>query len=574
MILLTDRCTEYAKTIVNGDIVAGHLQILACKRHLKDLERQNTAEFNYHYDVEKSNRIINFLETLKLAEGSGDRKLHLAEFQCFLVGSLFGWLNEDGFRRFRNSYIEMARQQGKSLINGGCATYIGNFSGYNYGQLYFAATKQDQAKIVFKEIVKFCEADDNLAELFEIKDYKSEIICKLTNSVMKALSKDTKKIDGFRPLFASVDEYHAHDDDQMYKLLEGGTGNLDETLISIITTAGFNLNSPCKSEHDYCENILMGAVKDETYFTCIFNMDKEDDIWDSKNWIKANPLSCRTEKGIKRLESIAQKAKEKGGSDLRDFLTKRLNTWVQQTDNQFIDVEAFIECGCDDTLEEFRGRECTVGLDLSSGGDLTTLSLEFDISDDEYYIYSHSFMPRGRLAEHIKTDKAHYDIWEKEKLITVTGGMADFKNDYKFIIKHLAELRDTYDLKFKGIAIDPHNADGILSDLESFGCPVITITQSCKNLNDATCDVQLTVKSRKLRYDKKNSLLIWSFTNAITVPNSFGEIKVDKESNKKRIDPVDACIDARCFVLSQKGKAQIDYESEMQKYLQTMGWDK
>jgi len=302
VITLTDRCTDYAKAVVKGDIVAGELTILACKRHLKDLDRQNTEGFAYYYDIEKATRIIDFAETLKLAEGSGDRTLHLAEFQCFLLGSLFGWLNADGFRRFRASYIEMGRQQGKSIINGINSTYIGNFCGYNYGQIYFTATKQDQAKIVFNEVVKFCEADKNLGELFEIKDYKSEITCKITNSKMRALSKDTKKIDGFRPLFASVDEYHAHDDNQMYKLLEGGTGNLDETLISIITTAGFNLNSPCYEMRRYCENILKGATINETQFACIFTMDKSDDIWDSANWIKSNPLTGGTKKGIENLK--------------------------------------------------------------------------------------------------------------------------------------------------------------------------------------------------------------------------------------------------------------------------------
>ena len=193
---LIDRCTKYATDVVNGDIVAGELTILACKRHLKDLERQNTVDFNYYFDLNKANNVLEFAEMLKLAEGDGKRTLHLADFQCFLIGSLFGWVNDKGFRRFRASYIEMARQQGKSLLNGVCPTYIGNFCGYNYGQIYFAATKQEQAKIVYKEVMKFCEADPLLAELFEIKEYKSEIYCKLTHTLMRALSKDTKSIDG------------------------------------------------------------------------------------------------------------------------------------------------------------------------------------------------------------------------------------------------------------------------------------------------------------------------------------------------------------------------------------------
>ena len=228
--------------------------------------------------------------------------------------------------------------------------------------------------------------------------------------------------------------------------------------------------------------------------------------------------------------------------------------------------------------------ECWVGLDLSSGGDLTTYSLEFSeeyISElgeakEKCYFYSHSFMPRGRLQEHIETDLAPYDLWETMELITVTGGANDYKNDYKFIIKDLKRIKEEYDITFLGIGIDPHNADGILAELENFGCPVVIIVQSCKSLNDATTDIQLLVKSEDLEYNEKNELLTWSFLNAKVVRNSFDEIKVDKKPGKrfKRIDPVDACIDAHACKLKNKTKEVVDVENELDKYLEIMGWKK
>jgi phage terminase large subunit-like protein len=273
-----------------------------------------------------------------------------------------------------------------------------------------------------------------------------------------------------------------------------------------------------------------------------------------------------------------------GGSDLRDFLTKSLNMWVQNTDDQFIHAEKWQKCGSKRTLEDMRGRSCWVGLDLSSGGDLTTYSLEFpeeyttDTGDkkEKYYFYSQSFMPRGRLQEHIETDLAPYDLWEQMELITVTGGAGDFKNDYKFIIKDLKRIKEEYGLTFLGIGIDPHNADGILSDLEEFGCPVVIIVQSCKSLNDATVDIQLLVKSEDLEYNDNNELLTWSFLNAKIVRNSFDEIKVDKKpgQNFKRIDPVDACINAHTCMLKNRTVEVVDVESELDKYLRAMGWKK
>jgi len=252
-----------------------------------------------------------------------------------------------------------------------------------------------------------------------------------------------------------------------------------------------------------------------------------------------------------------------------------MNMWFQKADNQYLDIEAFKKCASKKTLNDFRGQKCYVGLDLSSGGDLTTLGLEFPFTDmgrDKYYFCSHSFMPRARLEEHIRTDLAPYDIWEQEELLTVTGGKMDFKNDYKFITKHLIELRDEFELEYLGVGYDPHNADGFLADLEELGCPLTMITQSARFLNDATVDFQLLTRNGDIEYNEDNGLFIWSMINAKTVGNSFGEIKVDKEPNArtKRIDPVDAAIDSH--VLSMKLDTGIDIENEMQKYLERMGW--
>lgn len=572
---MADRCTAYAQMVVDGKSPrrVGELEVLACKRHLEDLERQNTPEFPYYYDEDKAKEVIDFAEKLIIAEGDEPKPVKLHGFQDFIFGSLYGWRNSKGFRRFRLSYIEMARQNGKSFCNGINASYIGNFSGYNYGQLYLVATKQDQAKIVFDEVVKFINSDEDLGELFTVKDYKSEIECKLTNSKIRALSRDTKKIDGFRPLFGSVDEYHAHESNQMYKLLEGGTGSLDETLISIITTAGFNLNSPCYEMRRVAEQILRRSFYKETQFVAIYTMDKNDDIWEPLNWQKANPLTCCTQDGIDRMRDIAETAKMAGGHELRDFMTKRLNIWVQSADNQYVDVDKFLACGSDRKLDYFAGRECYAGLDLSSGGDLTTLALEIPFIEDgrqKYYLWSHSFMPRARLQEHIKSDLAPYDIWEKEKLITVTGGVSDYKNDYLFIVKTLEEIITKYDLKLKAIGYDSHNADGFLSSLDIFGCPLVEIKQSARFLNDATTDLQLLVKQGDVEYDKANGLFIWSFVNAKITANSFGEIKVDKEPGQrcKRIDPVDAAIDAH--LIAMKPTVQIDLDDSIGKFMDLM----
>ena len=571
---MTDYVTEHAQRVVDGEPGHGQLHIFACKRHLSNLARQGTNDFPYIWCPEKSFEVIDYAATLTIAEGTMPKPVKLIDTQKFDIGCTFGWYKTNGYRRFRRRYKSVARQNGKSFENGIMGTYVAGFGGYNYGKLFTAATKKRQSRIAWEEMQKFIKADGDLECLFQIKDYKSLIEAVETHCTIEALSRESGLDDGFRSIFCSVDEIHQHRDNKIYKALYNGTRALPETLISMITTRGDKLNSFCKEMDDYCISILNGTATAEDFFVDIYALDEGDDPMNEENWVKANPYLCTTANGMEILRTDARTARDMGGSELRDFLVKSLNMWVANTDNQFIVPENWKKCGTNKTLEDFRGCSCFVGLDLSSGGDLTTLALEFD-DFEKFYLYSHSFMPRGRIEEHIETDLAPYDLWEREGLITVTGGAGEFKNDYKFIINHLKELKERYELTFLGIGVDPHNFDGIRADLEDFGCPVIVITQSCRGLNDATVDMQLLIKSGKIEYDESNELLTWSFINAALVRNSFDEIKVDKKDHQrfKRIDPVDACMDAHAARMKCAAEVDVDIEDEMQKYLSDMGWN-
>lgn len=576
-----DRATQYAEKVAIGDVPCGKLHKLACQRHLKDLEKQGTKDFPYIWKPEKSENILNFAEMLTIAEGSEPKSVKLFGSQCFDLGVPMGWVKPDGYRRFRRSYESLGRQNGKTFKNGIRGTYFAYATGYKYGKLFTAATKKRQARLAWEEMMKFIKSDKDLSELFKIQEYKSLITCLLTNCTIEALSKEGGLDDGFRAIYCSVDEIHQHKDNKIYKALYNGTRSLPETLVSMITTRGFDLNSFCYEMDSYAQKVLAGTATANDFFIDIYSIDKGDDFFNENVWVKANPVllapnNPNLEGNLETFRESAETAKDMGGSELADFVVKSLNYWYRNQDNEFVNAEAFAECACDLTLDDFQNCSCNVGLDFSSGGDLTTYSLEFRMENDSFYIYSHSYMPRGRFEEHIKTDTAPYDVWEKAGLITVTGSTSDFKNDYKFIISELTELKKEYNLKFENIAIDPHNADGILADLEAFGCPVHTINQSISNLNDTTCDIQILVKSHKFHYNRHNELLIWSFLNAVTVSNAVGEIKVDKEGNKrkKRIDPVDATVDAHYIVVKNKTDTKVDVNNEIEIFLKMMGGDK
>ena len=575
---MTDRVTDYARSVVAGQVVCGELHRLACRRHLKDLERQRSEDFPYYWDPEAAERILTYAETLTIAEGIEPRPVELIPSQVFDLGCTFGWKKTtNGCRRFRRRYKSVARQNGKTFENGIMGPYIAGFSGYQHGKLFTVATKQRQARLAWEEMAKFIRVDADLKELFDIKDYKNLIEALNTGCTIEALSKEAGLDDGFRSIFCSVDEIHQHPNNKVYKALYNGTRSLPETLISMITTRGDKLNSFCYEMDSYAINVLRGLSTAEDFFIDIYCLDPDDDIWDERNWIKANPFLCLDEERMNTLRQDAQTARDMGGMELADFLTKSLNMWVKNTDTQYVDPEAWRACGSDRTLADIVAagyRDCYVGLDLSSGGDLTTLALEFPLGG-KYYLHSHSFMPRGRFEEHQETDLAPYQTWEQAGLITVTGGETDYMNDYSFIISYLRELRERYDLNFLGIGVDPHNAAGIMQDLEGFGCPVVTITQSARNLNDATVAMQLLIKSGQVEYDRANELLTWSMVNAAIVRNSFGEIKIDKKPGArfKRIDPADAVIDSHALQLILSGAAgPVDLNKGVEEYLKAMGW--
>ena len=334
---MTDRCTQYALDVVAGVIIAGEYVRLACQRHLDDLEKAKAAPYKYYFDVEKSEEIINFAEELTIAEGDEQENVTAYPFQCFILGSLNGWrTKEKGHRRFRTSYVQLGRQNGKSFINGILACYYGNFDGYKYGKIFCTATKQDQANIVFDEIVKFINSDEDLSEWFKVHEHNHTIDCLCTHSEIKALSGDTKSLDGHRAYLGIVDEYHAHKTNQMYKLLEGGIKKLKSALISVITTAGFDLKSPCYKLYEYCCNLLKGVFENDSQFVYIAQLDTADDLYKKENWIKANPILEYDEDALENLVPVANTARDMGGEDLRDFLVKQLNMWMQWSNALYI----------------------------------------------------------------------------------------------------------------------------------------------------------------------------------------------------------------------------------------------
>lgn len=545
-----DRTTEYARLVLSGKRICGRSERLAAERHINDMKDKSSE---WIFDVKEAERHIDIANTLTIGEGEA-HALRTRGFQNFIIGSLFGWRRKrSDIRRFREAYVQVGRQNGKSFLAGALANDFATFGGYQYGRIFCTATKQDQANIVWDEVRKFIESDKDLAELYKIKTYDRTITSRVTGTTIKAIGRDTKSADGFRTILAIVDEYHAHPTNQMYKLMMDGQDMVKNALTIAITTSGFNLKSPCYEQYQFCKKVLEGVVQKDSLFVYIAEMDDDDDIWKKENWAKSNPLKLflpddvtLDEEKLKVVASKAIDAKEKQGEELVNFATKTLNEWVTYTGGALLDLAAWKLCGSDKTIEDMAARDAFLGIDLSSGGDLTSIALLFPLANDNVYIWSHSYMPELRLAEHIKSDDAPYGVWKNQGLITLTSGMYGIKTDYKYIIADLKRIIKQYGIRIIGCGYDAHNAAAFLGDLdEVLDCDITEVKQSARSLNDPTKDFALSVKAGQVSYDKNNALLTWSATNAIiSEPNSFGEIKVDKMTQTDRIDPIDAIIDA------------------------------
>lgn len=550
-----DRCTDYAHDVLAGRILAGKDVKLACKRHLRDLERQGTDEFPWVFDLDEADRIIRFGEKLVFTDGyMRNRPVELVPFQCFIMGSLFGWVHKDTrYLRFNKSYVQLARKQAKSLLNAIIAIYVAEFKKSYNGQIYTAATKRDQAKIVWTQIKKFIDAKPNLKRRF--KHYEREGISKSLKfgSKIVSLGRDTNSIDGFECLLGIVDEYHSHKNNQMVKLLQDSAINLPEFLISIITTAGFDVSPthPCIIEYDYSRAILNETMTNERYFAYIAQLDKGDDPFDPNNWEKCAPLMPYIPQAKENMITLMLEAIAKQGEELRNFFTKTLNVWYEWSDNTYLTIEEIRQCASDVTIDDMQGKTCAVGIDLAAVDDLCAIGLEFELEDGTTFLHTHGFIPEDSMYKRIKNNSIPYSEWVDKGLVTPTPGI---KTDYNFVVQYLVELRAKYNLVFLGIGYDRHGIDTILPELGQFGCDTVDIAQSAKVLHDPTESLAVDFRSKKVSYNRRDQLFEFCFSNAVLTYNSFKECKIDKLKQKNKIDVADAVINARKISMTIRPK--------------------
>ena len=425
---IADEVTDYASAVVAGSIVAGPWVRAACERHLQDIA--TGAERGLIFDVEEANRAIQFFpEVLTIDieskdEETGEVISHwvpfvLGAWQAFIVGSLFGWLNAEGLRRFRRAYVEIAKGNGKSPLAAGIGHYMLVAMGKQRAEVYSAATDKDQAAILFRDAVAMWKRSAGLQRYLRPQGvnpvWALNGALELDGSFFKPISSDKKGKSGIRPYCALIDEVHEHPDNSVIEMMRAGTKGNQEALLFEITNSGFDKKTVCGQEHDYSLRILKSELVNDAWFAFIASLDEGDEPFDSEDcWIKPNPnLGVSIQRPF-----IREQVQEARGMPSKEGLVRRLHfcQWTE-SENSAIPRKTWMACEAAFDPDELTaaGVPCYGGLDLSRTRDLTafTLTWVLDATKDQWKFKTKTWFwtPADTLKERSKTDKAPYELW-------------------------------------------------------------------------------------------------------------------------------------------------------------------
>jgi phage terminase large subunit-like protein len=512
---------------LSGDIVACRYVRLAVERHVRDMDRSDLD-----FDAHEAEDAIRFIECLKHSKGQwAGECLHLEPWQCFIVGSLFGWRNAAGTRRFRTCYEEVARKNGKSTKAAGIGLKLFVFDGEDGAEVYTAATKRDQAKIVHEEAKRMVRKSA-LRDVVQI--LRDNLIYQ--DSVYKPLGADADTLDGLHLHGAIIDEMHAHKTRDLYDVLETATGSRRQPMLYIITTAGEggNPEAICWELRSYTTKVLEGIVEDDTWFGVIYTVDDDDDWTDEQTWIKANPnLGVSVE--LDDLRRKCKKAVETPAAQ-NNFRRKHVNQWVEA-------AKAWLPAGLWDEnrggelrAEDYNGKQCWIGADLSSVDDLTGVVAVFPMDDGFYDVLPFGWVPRDNAIGRERDRKVPYTAWERSGQIFLTAGNSV---DYDAVRALLVRMRDEWRWEIQEINMDPHNARYVFTKLveeDDFReTQVLEHRQGYISMNDPIKQTQKLLLDRKIRHGGHRPLA-WCVSNVVTRTDPAGNIKFDKEHSMEKID--------------------------------------
>jgi phage terminase large subunit-like protein len=460
-----DPVTAYARDVLAERIIAGPLVRGACERHLKDLKRKDIV-----WDLASAQRAMAFFPgVLKLNAGKFESTpFKLEPWQAFVVGSIFGWKRRNGQRRFRWAYIETGKGSGKSPLAAGVGLYMLTADGEARAEVYAAATKKDQAMILFRDAVAMFQLSPELrARLTPSGGNPVWQLTYLTKaSWFKPISNDDGQ-SGPRPSCALIDELHEHPDAKTVEMLEAGFKFRENPLMFMITNSGSDQTSVCWKYHDLIARIVAGEVEDDEVFGYVCALDEGDDPFEDEScWIKANPSLGVTIR-VDYLRSRIAKARNL--PDKRNECL-RLNFCVwTDAEAAWMTKPVWAAVQKPWKLESLRGKKAWLGADLAIRNDLVALAgvVELDPDDQQrrrFAAWCEFWLPREKLRAKEDTDSQPYSTWVEQGHLHLSEG--NFVRQ-EFVAKRMVEIADIFDLQ--AVAYDEYAVKWLQIALDDLG---------------------------------------------------------------------------------------------------------
>lgn len=452
----------------------------------------------------------------------------LEDWEAFIVGSAWGWRKANGTRRFSYVFVEVARKNGKSLLGAGIGLRLAFFDDEPGAEVYAAATKRDQAKIVWGDARHMVLASAELKQ--RITTLTGALVREDTASKFVPLGADADTLDGLNVHGAIVDELHKHRNRDVLDVLETASGARRQPLRVVITTAGIRGQGVWADEHDYATNVVRGLVPDDAAFVYIATLDEGDDPFDESTWIKGNP-NLGVSVGIDELREQAARAKSLP-SRLNAFLRLRLNVPTEQVD-RFLPVELWDENAAEPRIEA--GALGYAGLDLAETTDLSAFVAIFPDGDD-LDVLARFWIPGDNIRERSLRDGVPYEDWVRDGYIVATPGRITDQDRIRADIEALAE-----DYRLADIGYDPWRATQLVVSLQGEGASMSPVRQGYVSLSAPTRDLERLVLERRLRHGG-HPVLRWMLGNLAVEMDPAGNVKPSKRASTARIDGIVALV--------------------------------
>jgi len=549
---------QYMDDVLEGRIPACRYLILAVERQRNDMLTRDGVNLNF--DPAAAQLAIDFIENLQHSKGVwAGKKLLLEPWQKFTCWCIFGWKKPDGSRRFRIAYNEVARKNGKSTFAAAIGLFLLLMDDEQGAEIYTAATKMDQAKIIHKEATRMVKASRDLRDYFGVGCHVNNIHVDQTNSLFEPLGADAKTLDGLNPSGAMIDELQAHRDSSIWDIIRSAIGSRLQPLMFAITTAGFNMHSFCYEQRDYAVKVLEGIIDDDSLFAIIFTLDRDDngellDDWkDETCWEKANP-NLGVSVSVEDMKDMCKEAIE-SPTKKNNFLVKKLNVWTTQTVT-WINLEKWNDCN--EVVDEklLVGKECCLGIDLASTTDIAASVKLFPWDDGKYVAVARFYVPKDRVLARQRKDRVPYQKWADEGYITLTAGNVI---DYATIRADLYSDIEIYQPQY--IAYDRWGFEGFRQDAIADGVDEdlwISFGQGFQSMSGPMKALETLYLSGKLIHNN-NPVLTWMATNLAASTDPADNYKPDKKKSSEKIDGMVALIMALGVATSQPAKQESIY---------------